>query len=109
MQAMPDGGLLSVRADMESEDYIRLDLSDTGTGIKPSDIEHIFDPFFSTKEAQSGTGLGLSLVYKTIRTHGGYIEVKSEINKGTTFSIYLPVVKDKEKDFLGGEPPGSNH
>jgi signal transduction histidine kinase len=74
-----------------------VDLSDTGKGIKPADMEHIFDPFYTTKEVGRGTGLGLSLVYSIIRAHGGYIEVKSEIDKRTTFSIYLPVAKEKEQ------------
>ena len=53
-------------------------------------MKHIFDPFFTTKGSGQGTGLGLSIVYNIIRTHGGYIEVKSEVDKGTTFSIFLP-------------------
>jgi signal transduction histidine kinase len=69
---------------------VRVDVTDTGTGIKPDDMGHIFDPFFTTKEVGDGTGLGLSLAYGIIRSHGGHIEVKSELAKGTTFSIFLP-------------------
>jgi signal transduction histidine kinase len=65
-------------------------------GIKPEALEHIFDPFYTTKTSGQGTGLGLSLVYNIIRTHGGYIEAKSEVNKGTTFSIFLPINTGKE-------------
>jgi two-component system NtrC family sensor kinase len=90
IHAMPGGGVIKIRAGRGPKGYIKIDLSDTGTGIKPEALEHIFDPFYTTKESGQGTGLGLSLVYNIIRTHGGYIEVKSELNKGTTFSIYLP-------------------
>lgn len=90
IQAMKSGGLLSVRVEPAMDGYIRVDIEDTGTGIKPADLEHIFDPFYTTKPVGEGTGLGLSLTYGIIRTHGGYIEVKSEIEKGTTFSIFLP-------------------
>jgi signal transduction histidine kinase len=78
--------------------YIRIDFSDKGIGIKPEDMKHIFDPFYTTKPVGRGTGLGLSLVYGIVRTHGGYVEVKSEINKGTTFSIYLPIALNEEKE-----------
>ncbi|MBW1735982.1 MAG: HAMP domain-containing protein [Deltaproteobacteria bacterium] len=96
IQAMPGGGKLSIRMIAGIDGYIRTDISDTGIGIKPSDMAHIFDPFFTTKEVGKGTGLGLSLVYGIIRTHGGYIEVKSEVNKGTTFSIFLPIAEEGE-------------
>ena len=95
--AMQGGGSIRIRADRGPDGYTRIDFSDTGTGIKPEDLEHIFDPFYTTKEPGEGTGLGLSLVYSIIRTHGGYIEVKSESGKGTTFSVYLPENKE-EKD-----------
>ncbi len=81
------------RAPGECIDCMRIDLTDTGTGIKPGDIEHLFDPFFTTKQVGDGTGLGLSLAYGIIRSHGGHIEVKSELEKGTTFSIFLPAAK----------------
>ena len=61
-------------------------------------MKHIFDPFYTTKPVGRGTGLGLSLVYGIVRTHGGYVEVKSEINVGTTFSIYLPTAENEEKE-----------
>ncbi len=96
IQAMPDGGIVTIRAGLGPRGYIRIDLSDTGTGIPPEALEHVFDPFFTTKASGQGTGLGLSLVYSIIRTHGGYIEVQSEVGKGTTFSIFLPAVDEKD-------------
>ena len=100
IQAMQDisrENVISIRAGQGPAGYIRVDITDTGVGIKPKDIDYIFDPFFTTKEVGRGTGLGLSLVYSIVRTHGGYIEVKSKTNKGTTFSIFLPTAID-EKD-----------
>jgi two-component system, NtrC family, sensor kinase len=73
-----------------------------GTGIKPSDLEHIFEPFYTTKPVGEGTGLGLSLTYGIVRTHGGYIEVKSEMGKGTVFSIHIPTASGKEGAVIEG-------
>ncbi len=69
---------------------LKIKIQDTGHGISEDDIENLFDPFFTTK-AQQGTGLGLSVSYGIIRDHGGDIEVKSELDKGTTFTINLPI------------------
>ena len=69
---------------------LKIKIQDTGHGISEDDIENLFDPFFTTK-AQQGTGLGLSVSYDIIRDHGGDIEVKSELDKGTTFTINLPI------------------
>jgi len=92
IQAMPKGGKLTVRAAYQPHDeMVRVDIADTGMGIKQEDLSHIFDPFFTTKPVGQGTGLGLSLTYGIIRNHGGHIEVKGEEGKGTEFSIYLPV------------------
>jgi len=101
IQAMKDlsgENIISIRTGPGPDGYIRSDFSDTGIGIKPEDMKNIFDPFYTTKPVGRGTGLGLSLVYGIIRTHGGYIEVKSEINKGTTFSIYLPIAANEGKE-----------
>jgi len=101
IQAMKDlsgENIISIRTGLGPDGYIRTDFSDTGIGIKPEDLKHIFDPFYTTKPVGRGTGLGLSLVYGIIRTHGGYIEVKSEINKGTMFSIYLPIAANEGEE-----------
>jgi two-component system cell cycle sensor histidine kinase/response regulator CckA len=102
--AMPDGGKLTIRtanvSALEAErlsykgmppaDYVRIDVSDTGTGIPPEIIDKIFEPFFSTKEVGKGTGLGLSTVYGIVKQTGGFVYVDSEPGKGTSFRIFLP-------------------
>jgi signal transduction histidine kinase len=95
LDAMPDGGTLSVgtrrgRDDRDSEN-IMISFTDTGTGIPPSDLQKIFDPFYTTKEAGKGTGLGLSLSYDIMRRFKGDIQVESEVGKGTVFTILIPI------------------
>ncbi|SDN70628.1 PAS domain S-box-containing protein [Desulfonauticus submarinus] len=75
--------------------YICLSISDTGKGIKQKDLAHIFEPFFTTKKG--GTGLGLSVVYKIIKEHKGYIEVETNKPRGTTFKIYIPAFFEKKQ------------
>ncbi|MDJ0893727.1 MAG: PAS domain S-box protein [Alphaproteobacteria bacterium] len=111
--AMPDGGDLTVgcepmalRAPMVSRhgdelppgDYVRIFVTDQGTGIDNETLLHIFEPFFTTKDTGSGTGLGLSLVYGMVRNSGGVVDVESTVGAGTTFSIYLPVVDEDPAD-----------
>jgi PAS domain S-box-containing protein len=79
---------------LEAKDYIYISIRDEGEGIHPENIKKIFDPFFTTKKG--GTGLGLSVCYSIIKQHDGFIEVNSELNKGTVFIIYLPASKNKE-------------
>jgi two-component system cell cycle sensor histidine kinase/response regulator CckA len=102
--AMPDGGKLAIRTSnvgrdetealaqkgMPAGDYVRVEVSDTGTGIPADILDKIFEPFFSTKEVGKGTGLGLSTVYGIVKQTGGFIYVESEPGRGTTFQIYLP-------------------
>lgn len=73
--------------------FAALTISDTGTGIEPEITDRIFDPYFTTKEKGKGTGLGLAVVYGIVKEHGGDINVDSEAGKGTTFTIYLPLIK----------------
>ena len=102
--AMPDGGKLTIKTanvsaqeaeklsykGMPPADYVRIDVSDTGTGIPAEIVDKIFEPFFSTKEVGKGTGLGLSTVYGIVKQTGGFVYVDSEEGKGTTFRIFLP-------------------
>ena len=96
-QAMPDGGTLHVTTrTMGSE--LQVIFADTGTGIPPENLQNIFDPFFTTKEVGEGTGLGLSVSYGIVKAHGGDIEVESQVGKGTTFVIKLPLDKSKGEE-----------
>lgn len=84
-------------ADMTPGRYIRLEISDTGHGIPDSEINKIFDPYFTTKMSGKGTGLGLSVTHGIVKNHGGHIFVQSRPGKGAAFTIYLPVV-EKENE-----------
>ncbi len=90
VQAMPSGGSLWLRLQQEG-DFARIEVQDTGSGIEPDKLQRIFDPFFTTKPEGEGTGLGLSVSYGIIANHHGKIEVASEVGKGTTFLVSLPV------------------
>lgn len=102
-QAMPAGGTLSVSAseimlehtDLPNGLYVQLMVQDTGSGISADILERIFDPFFSTKPAGEGTGLGLSVVHGAVTGLGGRIDVQSHVGKGTTFVVYLPCTDKK--------------
>jgi PAS domain S-box-containing protein len=108
--AMPKGGTLSIKAtnvwvdsyyakmniDAKVGSYVLIEVSDTGNGISQEIIERIFEPFFTTKELGKGTGLGLSTVLGIVKSHGGFVEVKSSEVKGTQFQVYLPAVKESE-------------
>lgn len=74
--------------------FVGISITDTGTGMPPETLKHIFDPFFTTKQVKNATGLGLSFVYGTIKQHHGWINVKSELGKGTTFKLYLPAMSN---------------
>jgi signal transduction histidine kinase len=68
---------------------VSISVADTGTGISPDIIDRIFDPFFTTKEVGQGNGLGLSLVIAVVKGHGGFVDVVSELGRGSTFSVFL--------------------
>lgn len=82
----------SVGYDLPPGPYVRLTVSDTGTGIPPSIMDRIFDPFFTTRERGVGTGLGLSIVYAVVKERGGAVSVESEEGKGASFIVHLPAV-----------------
>jgi two-component system NtrC family sensor kinase len=90
VQAMPDRGALHIRL-TQVDGYAVTSFADTGTGIAPEHLHRIFDPFFTTKPEGQGTGLGLSVGYGIVASHGGRIEVSSAVGQGSTFTIYLPL------------------
>jgi two-component system sensor histidine kinase HydH len=93
IQAMDNGGQLTVKADMDNADKMRIQISDTGAGIASENLDKIFDPYFTTKN--SGTGLGLAVVHKIITAHNGNIKVVSTYGKGTTFILWIPSKQSK--------------
>jgi len=107
--AMPEGGVLCIKTSIAYLDdnyirlrpearkghYVLLSISDSGLGMEDNVKARIFEPFFTTKGKAKGTGLGLATVYGIIKQSGGYIHVESALGKGTTFNIYLPLVKEK--------------
>jgi signal transduction histidine kinase len=103
-QAMPDGGILTITTSVAKnikindswKDAVRIDIQDTGIGIPKENLKKLFTPFFTTKEKGKGVGLGLSVVHGIIGKHKGKIDVESEINVGTTFSIYLEAMNGKK-------------
>ncbi len=107
IEAIPHGGVVDIEAEnvyvdtpikgyetVQEGDYVRIRISDTGMGIEPHIIERIFEPFFTRKRlGRSGTGLGMAIVWGTVKDHKGYIELSSTVGKGTSFAIYLPVTR----------------
>ena len=108
VESMPGGGELTIATrnqnldkpvqgyDAVNEgDYVVLSIADAGEGISESDIKHVFEPFYTKKiMGRSGTGLGLAVVWGTVKDHNGYIDVQSEVSKGTTFTLYFPVRRE---------------
>ncbi len=80
-------------SDLQAGSYVKLAVSDTGHGIDPAIMNRIFDPFFTTKKPGEGTGLGLSVVYGIVKSHGGAITVQSELGKGSVFNVYFPKIQ----------------
>ncbi|MEE9524509.1 MAG: ATP-binding protein [Thermodesulfovibrionales bacterium] len=118
--AMPKGGKLVLRLSHVSVDeetippvpgmqpgkWVALTVSDSGAGIASEALSHIFEPFFTTKESGEGTGLGLSQVYGIVRQHNGFIDVKTEHDKGTEFIVYLPsIVKEDDEVIVETDAP----
>lgn len=116
--AMPEGGTICMttenvqfseafckdKPEFRAGSFIRLRISDTGSGIPDDVLEHIFEPFFSSKGIGRGTGLGLSVVYGIVKQHEGWMDLRTEIGQGTTFDIYLPAVA---QEVLEDEKPFS--
>ena len=109
--AMPDGGKLvfqtknvtldeehSERLQIGRRDCVLLSVSDTGCGMDPETVEHIFEPFYTNKEMGKGTGLGLSMVYGIVKNHGGHVTCYSEPDRGSVFRVYFPVLEAEGRE-----------
>jgi two-component system cell cycle sensor histidine kinase/response regulator CckA len=124
--AMPTGGVLTINTRMVSglslrnqhpdaaaSGYVCIEVSDTGEGMTPETRKRIFEPFFTTKGIGKGTGLGLAVVFGVVQTHKGFIDVESELGKGTTFRLYLPAsqvaapISVKDEEMLEEIPGGT--
>ncbi len=115
--AMPDGGELRIGLEqiqvesrraamlpgMKAGDWVQVTVSDTGTGIPPEVLPHLFEPFFTTKALGQGTGLGLAQVHGIVGSHDGHIDVKTKVDAGTTFTIYLPALPSHTLDAVSLE------
>jgi len=97
LDAMPEGGELTITTGVKDESVV-IEFRDTGIGIPPENMGKILEPFFTTKPNAKGTGLGLSINYNIVKAFGGTIEVRSEMGKGSTITVCLPIVKQVEKD-----------
>ena len=108
-EAMPSSGVIHITTEnryidrplkgydtVEEGDYVKLTVSDNGVGISPEDIDRIFEPFYTKKTmGRSGTGLGMAVVWGTVKDHDGYIDVQSELGEGTAFTLYFPITRKK--------------
>ena len=108
-EALPEGGKINITTqnryidmpvgsydDVKEDDYVVLTVADNGTGISPEDLERIFEPFYTKKVmGRSGTGLGMAIVWGTVKDHKGYIDVESIEGKGTSFTLYFPVTRQE--------------
>jgi CheY-like chemotaxis protein len=113
-EAMPEGGKISIETrnqyvdralkgydDVKEGDYVALSISDTGVGISPKDQKRIFEPYFTKKVmGRSGSGLGMAVVWGTVKDHKGYIHIKSSEGRGTTIDLYFPVTRKEMREQL---------
>lgn len=111
-QSMKNGGLLGVdvmdvpekdvhleeQTNLPGKDYLKIRISDTGSGIPENTIGLIFEPYFTTKEVGAGTGLGLSVVHGIVKSHGGEIFIDSIVDQGTVFTIYFPITREQPRE-----------
>ena len=95
--------VLDESVDLKDGTRVRIEIADTGPGVPKEIINHIFEPFYTTKEEGEGTGLGLSLAYGIVENHGGTITAESVPGNGTTFTIELPISKKDSERHEGGE------
>jgi len=93
-QSIEKNGEINIKTRADSG-YVEIKISDTGSGIPKENLNRVFDPFFTTKDVGKGTGLGLNVAYNIIKKHHGKIDVKSDVGKGTTFTIKIPVADDQ--------------
>ena len=104
---------LNVGPDLAPGNFVKLTVKDNGTGIDPKNIKRIFEPYFTTKKMEEGTGIGLAVVYGIVSEGGGAIRVSSEINKGTTFEVFFPAISESlpepEINLQRQLPRGSEH
>jgi len=101
VQAMDRGGHLTLRTGGDNG-MVQISVSDTGVGIPPEELDRIFEAFYTTKPEGEGTGLGLSICRRIVEEHGGRIEVESEVQRGSTFTVLLPAGEG-----IGGEKPST--
>ena len=107
-EAMPSGGAIQITTENQyidspikgydtvaEGDYVKLTVSDIGVGISPEDIDQIFEPLHQKDHGANGTGLGMAVVWGTVKDHDGYIDVQSDLREGTTFTLYFPITRKK--------------
>jgi CheY-like chemotaxis protein len=118
--AMPEGGALTIRTsraditqaprtedDLSIGQYAMLAIQDTGTGMPPDVVQRVFEPFFTTKTGGAGSGLGLSMVYGFAKQSGGAIHIASEVGRGTTVILYLPLTKTEPRSMASPPAPAA--
>jgi CheY-like chemotaxis protein len=100
-----DIATLSAAGDVKPGRYLQLSIADTGKGMSDDTISRIFEPYFTTKEVNKGTGLGLAVVHGIVKRHGGEIRVRSQVGKGSVFEVYIPVAMDESKQEVDPSEP----